>query len=591
MNWARPELLNLLWAVPLAAGLFYAAARSRRRALAALGPLMSVRVSERASRLHAARAVLWTAALACFAVALAQPRWGFRWQELRQEGLSLVVVLDVSRSMDAQDVSPSRLERARREVRDLAGMLAGDRVGLVLSAGGAYAQMPLTLDYAVLDALARRASTDTLRAQGSDLGAAIDKAAELLGGDGQASDQAILLISDGEDHAGTLTEAAQRAADAGIHLYTVGVGTPDGSPIPLAQGGFKKDRAGQVVISRLDEDALRQLAEIGQGAYVRSVAGAGDMRAIYLEQIRGTLTAAEQGVRRDKIWTERYALFLGAGLLLLLSSYFLRPGALRMSGAAVVLLALVATPARAEDLDALLQQQAAAPDDMALAEQVGASLFEAGRYAEAARLLEQVAARGDASQRERARYNAGVARYGAGQLTAALEDWQQVLSESPENAAAQQNAAAVQAEIQARLQQQQDQEQQQQNSDQQDQGEPQDQQDQQQQDQQSESQDSQQQDSQDQQPGEQPEEHDGTMEPQQPEEPPEVGDTGAGAQAMAEPGEQPEPSEPDGEQTAAGEAIQEGEMSEDSARRLLESVEEGEPRVQVGDQSRGGNDW
>ncbi|MFT4979747.1 MAG: Ca-activated chloride channel family protein, partial [Myxococcota bacterium] len=362
MSFARPELLQLLWAIPVLAGLLVLAWRSRKRGLQALGPLMSARISARASRVHVVRALLWTVAFACFVVALAQPRWGFRWQELRQEGLSLVVVLDVSRSMDVQDVSPSRLERARREVRDLAGMLAGDRVGLVLSAGGAYAQMPLTLDYEVLDALARQASTDTLRAQGSDLGAAIDKAMELLAGDDQGADRAILIISDGEDQIGGAVAAAERAAAAGVHIYTVGVGTPDGAPIPMAEGGFKNDRGGQVVISRLDEDALRQLAEVGQGAYVRSVAGDSDMKAIYIDQIRGQLTTAEQGVRRDKIWTERHPIFLAAGLLLIIASLLLRPGPLRLHSAVVALaLAMISNPARADDLSDLLQQQAEDP--------------------------------------------------------------------------------------------------------------------------------------------------------------------------------------------------------------------------------------
>lgn len=602
MNWARPDMLLLLWLLPVLAVLLGVALRRRRHAMARLGTLVSVRTSARTGRIHVVRGVLWLLAFGSIVTALAQPRWGFRWQELRQEGLSLVVVLDVSRSMSAEDVSPSRMERARREVRDLAGMLAGDRVGLVLSAGGAYAQMPLTLDYAVLDVLARRASPDVLRAQGTDLGLAIDKAMELLSDTEQTGDRAIVILSDGEDHASTAVEAAQRAADAGVHLYTIGIGTPGGAPMPLPGGGFKKDQSGEIIISRLNEASLQEIASVGQGAYVRSVAGVSDMEAIYFGQIRQTLSAAEQGVRREKIWTERHPIFLLAGLLLVVLSYALRPGALRLGATAA--LALTVSTAHGQSLDDLLQQQASNPNDPLLTEQVAAALYEAGRYSEAARLLEQLADNGQGDQHQRARYNAGLARYHAGQLTDALDNWQQVLSTDPGHEHAQHNAEAVQAEIQARLQPPQEQPSPQDENEQSPQ-EPQDADD----SSQSSPSDAQQQGGQDtaspspsasdtggaedpsepQNADEADASNDGTMQPQTG-----AGDTGmnpeeaiSNAEAMSGDAE----ADPDAS-TVAGEGTQgDEEMSEDAARRLLESVEEGDPRVQVGDSVRGGKDW
>jgi Ca-activated chloride channel family protein len=582
MNWAAGELLYGLWGLPVLAILLWLALRARRRALARLGALLSGRSGPDAQRIHRQRAVLLLAAIGLCVVALARPQWGFRWQEQRSEGVSLVVVLDVSRSMDAEDVSPSRMERARREVWDLAELLAGDRVGLVLAAGGAHPQMFLTLDYDTFARMTRQASTATLRAQGSDLGAAIDKSVELL--DGSEGDRAILLISDGEDQIGEAVAAAKRAAELGIRLYTLGVGTPEGAPIPLPGGGFQKD-GGDVVISRLDEDTLRDIAEAGSGAYVRSVAGASDIRAIYLDEIRGKLSGAEQGVRREKIWTERYQWFLAAGLLLLLIGHALRPGPLRLRGAGLVLLLALPGVSRADgtEIDRLIQEQVHHPDDLDLAERLGAALLKEGRFQEAAEVLDGVADRSlDSEQRGRARYNAGLAEYGAGRLTAAVEDWQRVLTDNPGHGPAKQNAEAVQAEINARMQEEPPPEDSQ-DGDPQD-GDPQDGDSQDgQQSQDGSPQDSQQ--SQDGDPQDSQPQDDGTTNPDNSQPLSEAGDTGQSAGGEPRDGELGE--------DAAGQASagQEGEISEDAAMRLLGGVEEGEPRVEITPESRGGKDW
>ena len=587
MTWASGEVLFWLWGLPLLAMLLWLSLRARHRAMARLGALLSVRRSIHTAKIHRYRAVLLVLAVGLCVAALAQPRWGYRWQEQRSEGVSMVVILDVSRSMDAEDVSPSRMERARREVRDLAGMMAGDRVALVLAAGGAHPQMFLTLDYDTFEHMARQASTTTLRAQGSDLGAAIDKGVELLAG--SEGDRAILLISDGEDQLGEAEAAATRAAEADIRLFSLGVGTTEGAPIPLAGGGFQKD-GGEVVITRLDEDTLRDIAEAGAGAYVRSVAGASDIRAIYLDEIRGKMSGAEQGVRREKIWTERYQWFLAAALFLLLIGHALRPGALRLRGTGLALLLLTlpgAARADGTEIDALIQQQISRPDDLALAERLGAALLKEGRFDEASDVLDGIADRSlDPEQRGRARYNAGLAEYGAGRLTAAVEDWQRVLTDAPEHAAAKQNAASVQAEISARMEEEPPEDSQ--DGESQD-GEPQDGEPQDSEPQDSESQDSESQDSesQDGEPSTPPD-SDGTTAPDDGQEAP-AEDTGQPAEPVAA-GEPGEPEDGEGAAAQAGEA-EAGEVSEDAAMRLLNSVEEGEPRVEITPESRGGKDW
>lgn len=604
MSWGRPEWLDLLWAVPVVAGLLWLALRRRATLLARLGPLAPERVSKRATSIHRWRAVLWLSGVTLGILALAQPRWGYRWQELKREGLDIVVVLDVSASMDAEDISPSRMERARREVLDLTDLLAGDRVGLVVFAGGAYPRMPLTLDYGVLRHQVKDSSSGTLVAQGSDIGAAIDMAAGLLGPRG-AADQVILLISDGEDHVGEGIEAAQRAAEAGIHIYAMGVGTPEGAPVSLEGGGFKKSKAGEVVITRLDESVLQEVARVGRGAYVRSGASNRDISAIYLEEIRGQLQGAEQGVRRERIWDERFAWPLSIAIVLLLGGTLLRPGTLRLPGAvlALVFASTLAGRAHAEDalpasdVDRLIAEQAAHPDDLTIAEKLGVALLEDGRADEAHDILSSVAERTlDPAQRQRARFNAGHAARESGHLTRAVEDWNRVLQEDPEHAAAQTNSQILQQEIARRMQEEPPPQDGQGGGEE---GEPQEGDQQEPSDPQQGDQDNQgtpQQSDQSPQDGDQgtPDDASEPVDPSQldgaRDAPEEAGDTGSPAPGDGMQVDDTDPTDPtDGE--ARTPASPDGSMTPEEAARTVDSVEEGRPQVVARPGAAGDKDW
>ena len=240
-SWGRPELLAGLWLLAPLLVLVVFVLRSRVRALARLA-LAGIAAAPSSRRLHGLRLGLSVAGIALCLVALAQPRWGYQWRELKQEGLDIAVILDVSRSMDAQDVAPSRMERARRELTDLAGMLRGDRIALVLAAGGAYPRMPLTQDYDAFQKIVHDSDTSTLRAQGTDLGRAIEVASKTLGEQG-AADRTILILSDGEDQVGKAQDAAKVAAADGIHIYTLGIGTTEGAPIPWPRAASRRTRA------------------------------------------------------------------------------------------------------------------------------------------------------------------------------------------------------------------------------------------------------------------------------------------------------------------------------------------------------------
>jgi len=560
MNWGAPEWVVLVWVLPVLALLIVIALRSRSRALASLGPLIEASVGINSRSRNRRRLVLMWCAVSLILVALAQPQWGFRWTELKQEGLNVVVVLDTSLSMNAEDVSPSRMERAHREVMDLSELLQGDRVGLVLFSGGAYTRMPLTLDYNALRSMTRKSDTRTLRSQGSDLGAAIREAHTVLGPAGEA-DRAMIIISDGEDQLGQAPLAAEAAIEDGVRIFAMGVGTVDGAPIPLSGGGFKKDESGALVLTRLGEDVLQEVAEIGQGAYVRSVAGSADIRAIYADEIVGKLKRGEQMVRREKVWLERYQWPLGMAWVLALLAF-----AVRGRGAAVIVLMgmMLTTPvaqAAPQSIADLSAEQVASPDDMALAERLGSALFKAGRFNEAEEVLRSVADRSqDAEAKARTRYNSGLAAYRGGRLTHALEAWQRVLQDHPDNAAAKKNAAAVQSEIQQRL------------------GEdppPQDQ-------------DGDNQENSEEQPPSDDTaapQNDGTREPPKP---PPADDTGS----APEPPEPSEPNESSGDTgSPASPPVEVGEISEQEAERMFDAVEEGDPRVVIDPGSKGGKDW
>lgn len=317
MTWAEPGALYLLLLALLAVPAVVWAWRSRGAALRSLGSpaMLAQGLSPGTDRARAVQALLVPFVLAGLALALAGPRSGFDWQQQKMEGVSIVAVLDVSRSMDAADVSPSRLVVAERELRDLSALLRGDAVGLVLFAQGAWTRIPLTTDYATWRWALDDTSTGTIRAQGTSLSAALDAAVKLLGR-AEGTGKAVLLVSDGEDHDddAALTAALARANEAGVHIYALGVGTPQGAPVPLEGGGFKTDAAGSVVVSKLDEARLARVAEATGGAYVRAVPGDADVRGLYEQEIRGKLAASERGVRRDKLWHEQFQWPLGLAL-------------------------------------------------------------------------------------------------------------------------------------------------------------------------------------------------------------------------------------------------------------------------------------
>ena len=276
MSFAAPRLLWLLALAPLAAAAAAALWRRRLRAdaaWAARGLWDRLLPSFSRRRLALSIACL-TLSVAGVALALARPRWGGAEEKVERRGVDVVFLLDSSLSMAAPDIPPSRLFVAKAMVRRLGEAMPGDRVALVQTEGEGMMLAPLTLDGAVLDLLLDTIEPGSLPRPGTELATGVDTALRLFGPQSEKH-RALVILSDGEDHAGGLDAATARLKDSGVVVFALGIGTPEGSPIPLG-GDFKRDEAGKVVITRLHEDTLEPMARATGGAYLRVTSAATD---------------------------------------------------------------------------------------------------------------------------------------------------------------------------------------------------------------------------------------------------------------------------------------------------------------------------
>lgn len=327
MNWAEPVWLWLLVPVALIGALLaWAGARHRARLRATFPGGMFDEVLPRGVRTRRTiRDLLAVSGLALAVLALAEPRFDKELRTLEAKGTDIVLLVDLSRSMDARDVDPSRLERARREVADLVRVLEGDRVGLVVFAGGAYARLPLTVDYGALLAVVDELRSDTFVAQGSAMAEGIRASVELLLRDEEQAGRAVLLLSDGEVHDDRedVLKAAGEAAEAGITLFTMGIGE---EPARIPEAGGWLTWRGETVTTTPDHDLLKELARTTGGAFVRSVASSDDITALYVDEMRRKLRAVSRAADQREVWRSAFQWPLGLALGMLLVSAWLGDG-------------------------------------------------------------------------------------------------------------------------------------------------------------------------------------------------------------------------------------------------------------------------
>lgn len=314
-RFANPDILWLLVLVPAMVIALVLVARARRKALdrfaagEALRELMPD-VSQGRVRLKSA---LFITAVALVVLAAARPQFGSKLREQKSEGIEMMLVVDVSNSMLAEDFSPSRLDRTRYAIDKLFASLHQDRVGMVVFAGEAKVQLPITTDYRMARSFARKLSPSLVSVQGTDLGQALSLAT-LSFSNAKDKSRAIILITDGEAHDADAVEAARRAAEQGIRIFCIGIGTPEGAPIKIG-GEFIRDEKGDMVVSRLNEKMLQEIVDIADGGYVRATNQAFGLDEI-VDKIN-EMERSEQTTLQFAEYNEQFAGLLWAAFVLL----------------------------------------------------------------------------------------------------------------------------------------------------------------------------------------------------------------------------------------------------------------------------------
>ena len=653
LTFGAPHWLWALLVLPLIAGLFL---WSHRRAQALVAKIVAVRLREQLSGSvsplrRILRASLLIASLALAIVALAQPRYGFIEKETKQKGRDVIVAIDTSRSMLATDMAPTRLARAKLFTQDLVRLLQGDRIGLVAFAGSAFLQAPLTLDYnAVTNALDELDST-VIPKGGTNIAAAITAAREAFGkAEGQT--RALIILTDGEELGADGIAAAKQAVGEGIRIFTVGIGSPEGSLIPIrlddGRQDFVRDSSGKPVTSKLDDSRLKEIASATGGFF--TLIGPDAAREIFQKGIE-PMELSETGVFSARQPIERYQWPLAAATACLALS--LLPGDRRRRSVAMVALFLSFAPcAHAQSgLDeykngdfekagtAFQQELKKQPSSKALQFNSGAAAYKTGDFEKAIAHFTDALLAEDQKLREDASYNLANSLVRKGEAAKeneakktnwknALEHYEETLQLNPDNKLASQNRDITKKLLEDLEKQEQQQKQQdQKNQDQKDQKDQkqdkqdqqdkqQDQKDQQKQDQQKndkkdskneEKKDQQKQDSKDQQDeqqkkdeqkkdSQQKDQSDKSDQPNQPPTPapsPTPGEKKEGELKSANEQQQPQPTPQPGQQPQpanAAEEEKEGQISPSQARALLNSLRGEEEKVNLIEQQQSSQD-
>lgn len=498
MRFANPEWMWVSASLALALGLFLVWSwHVRKRLVARFVPprllaLLTVGVSPRRQKLR-----LWLVFLAAvlLGISLARPQWGFGYKEVKQKGLDIIVAIDTSKSMLAEDLTPNRLTKAKMATLDLRRISHADRIGLIAFAGAAFLQMPMSTDEDVLRQNLDALDTNLLPQGGTAITEAIETANTAFKESGQENHRALILLTDGEDHDGAAIAAAKKAAGAGTVVFTVGVGTTAGELIPVrdAKGrtSYVKDQAGNTVKTRLNEALLREVAKAGNGFYLQ-LAGAGIMETLY-ERGLAPLPKREFETSLSKLYFERFQWFLGAALLLLMAEMLVsdrKRATVPATPAAALALALAwmildpstvqasASAARKSfdqgqyknalnEYERLLEKK---PENSPLHYNAGSAAFQAGRFESATDHFSAALATGDLSLQQKAYYNRGNSQFRQGEETEdpskkmelwkkSLNDFETTLKLDPKDVDARQNAELVTRRIEELKQQQQKQDQ------------------------------------------------------------------------------------------------------------------------------------
>jgi Ca-activated chloride channel family protein len=472
MRFAEPFVLWGLAGIPFLAALLALAIARRQRALETLAGkgLLDRMITRVGTERRVLKAVLACLAAVFLILALARPQWGMSLDPVVRRGVDVVLAVDVSSSMLVEDIRPSRLDKARGDAGRLLETLDGDRVAVVAFSGSAATLCPLTLDYGAARLFIDALSTDLLSEPGTSFPTAMEEIGSVFG-DRERRFRAAVIFSDGEDHQGGVAEAAAAAAEAGIIIHTVGMGTAAGGPIPLRESGgpvrgYKEDREGRVVTSRLEDESLAEIARRTGGSYVASTAGGGELGRI--AEALGSMEDREMQQRLLTRYEERFQIPLVLALLCLVADAMIperrrrRPDGSAARPLAACLLAALAfafTPAAAASARAMVEEgnrlfeegrldealrqytqaQVEDPEAPEIHLNIGNVLYRQGEFEKAKEAYRRAFQAQNRALAESARYNSGTASLSAGELESAVEDFREALRLNPEDADARRN--------------------------------------------------------------------------------------------------------------------------------------------------------
>ena len=323
-RFAHPDLLYLLVIIPLLIAFYVVMRIRKKKAIEEFGnpELLATLMPLQSYKRETMKFVMVLIALFFVIIGVAGPQFGSKLQQVKREGVELIIALDVSNSMMAEDIKPNRLAAAKQAISRMTDKLSNDKVGLIVFAGDAYVQLPITTDYSSAKLFLSGITTDIVPIQGTAIGNAIDLAANSFTPETEAS-KAIIVITDGENHQDDAVAAAKAAREKGIYVHTIGMGLPQGAPIP-EQGGsgqYMKDGQGNVVISKLDENTLREIAKAGEGLFVRASSTNVGLNTLLDEINRMDKTLLEEQVFSD--YAEKYRYFLLVALLFVLIDFMI----------------------------------------------------------------------------------------------------------------------------------------------------------------------------------------------------------------------------------------------------------------------------
>lgn len=322
-RFAHIELLYLLALIPVLAIIFALMMRRRRKLMERFGniELLKELIPAYSPMRLRLKLWLWLIAFACLVVAAARPQLGSKLREEKAKGVEMMLVVDVSNSMLAEDFEPNRLERTKYAINKLFEGLHQERVGMIIFAGEPKVQLPITSDYRMAQIFTKRISPTLIQEQGTDIGKALELAS-LSFSSNSGQSRVIVLITDGENHEQSINQVVQMAKQEGIRIYCIGIGTPEGAPIEI-NGEFIKDEDGEMVVSKLGEQMLQQIASATEGAYVRA-----SKQSIGLEEIVKGINQMEKSelttVRYEE-YNEQYQYLIAVALALLLLDTFVLP--------------------------------------------------------------------------------------------------------------------------------------------------------------------------------------------------------------------------------------------------------------------------